>query len=418
MSAQLLEIGVNTDQLSLCRLSLILGVYSDDNRIEKFLKFACSILHVKKGILAFHGEPYIWHFSHDGFNALKALPDLNFDDYFLGDDVLQKGHSGFAQFSDDLHQSGIEHQRLLAIKIKDSEQTLGHIVLFDNAVDEINEEWIDAVTEFVSSLVGSISMHKENVELKELYDEQVALITSKNKYLQIIAHDLRAPFHGLLGFTDVLLHERHLLDQDQVDDIVQYLDDTAQSTFKLLESLLNWSMVEGGRFVYHPINFNLSEATSIVMDVLSGFAQKKNIKLLNQSLASVQVYADINMVTSIIQNLVSNALKFSRADGTGTVMISTEVEDKQVHIYVKDSGLGMSNEKISSIFNPERAVSVLGTQGEMGTGLGLMLCKRFVDLNFGTITVTSKELEGTTFKVTLPSAVAKPVLPVVETLKI
>ncbi|MBV7619152.1 HAMP domain-containing histidine kinase, partial [Escherichia coli] len=158
-----------------------------------------------------------------------------------------------------------------------------------------------------------------------------ALNFSKTKFFQIIAHDLRAPFHGLLGFSEVLAQERETLDDSSVQNIADYLYDTAQSTYNLLESLLNWAMAEGGRFIYHPINFKLQQSSQIVCDVLNSLAAKKNIQLINQIDDDIKVYADINMITSVIQNLVSNALKFTPTDGTGKVTLRAEQADDGVH---------------------------------------------------------------------------------------
>ena len=189
-----------------------------------------------------------------------------------------------------------------------------------------------------------------------------------------------------------------------MQNIADYLYDTAQSTYNLLESLLNWAMAEGGRFIYHPINFKLQQSSQIVCDVLNSLAAKKNIQLINQIDDDIKVYADINMITSVIQNLVSNALKFTPTDGTGKVTLRAEQADDGVHIYIQDTGLGMSQSQIEQLFQAAVTASSKGTAGEKGTGLGLVLCKRFVDLNKGEIVVESNEGEGTTFIVTLPQA--------------
>ena len=163
-------------------------------------------------------------------------------------------------------------------------------------------------------------------------------------------------------------------------------------------------MAAGGRFVSHPINFNLKQSSKIVFDVLNTLAIKKNIQLIDLVPDDLKVYADINMVTSVLQNLVSNALKFTYVDGSGTVTIRAEKSEYTVNIYIQDTGLGMSQSQIDALFQPRLTASFKGTAGEKGMGLGLVLCQRFVDLNQGKISVQSKEGEGTTFKVSLPLA--------------
>lgn len=129
--------------------------------------------------------------------------------------------------------------------------------------------------EFADGLVGRIRLHEDYNELKEMYGQQCAMNFSKTKFFQIIAHDLRAPFHGLLGFSEVLAEERHTLDDSSVQNIADYLCENAKSTYNLLESLLTWAMAEGGRFVYHPINFELKQSSKIVCDVLKSLALNK-----------------------------------------------------------------------------------------------------------------------------------------------
>ena len=186
--------------------------------------------------------------------------------------------------------------------------------------------------------------------------------------------------------------------------MASYLNDTAKSTYHLLENLLNWAMAEGGRFVYHPINFKLKQITHIVRDVLISLATQKNIELVEDVADDLFVCADMNMLTSILQNLTSNALKFTPIDGTGKVSLSACKDGDYISISIADTGMGMSQPQLEKVFEPRLKLSLKGTAGEKGTGLGLVLCKRFVDFNQGQISVTSKEGQGTTFVVKIPAA--------------
>lgn len=404
MKLELLEVD-QADQLSACKLSLLLGVFTPKNQIEGFLKSARSILNAESAILGFHHEPYIWHSSQHGFKALAAKEKVGLLQFFDGQTTLGAQHPNYTQFSCYIKQLGVEHHRVIAFDLKQEDgHSIGQVILFDDAIEPFLEEKLELVHEFANSLIRIIEIRLENDELKELYEQQSALNFSKTKFFQIIAHDLRAPFHGLLGFSEVLAQERDTLDDSSIQNIAEYLNDTAQSTYNLLESLLNWAMAEGGRFVYHPINFELKQATRIVYDVLNTLAMKKNIQLIESTPSHLKVYADINMITSVIQNLVSNALKFTKVDGSGCVYIEAAECADGVEIIVRDTGLGMNQQQIDGLFQPDLQVSLKGTSGEKGAGLGLVLCKRFVDLNNGQIEVISKEGEGTAFKVILPAA--------------
>ena len=406
MKLKLLEIGAQTELLSACRLSLLLGVFTADNRVADFLKFARNVIQSQYAILMFKHEPYIWFSSDEGCRPFLADLNDQLDAFFTDTDLLTQAHPQYAALSAHMTQLGAVHSRLVAIDLIDQESSVGSVVFFDEVPTDFDLQHIEIVHGLSRALMNVIRLRLENTQLKEKLEEQEALNFSKTKFFQIIAHDLRAPFHGLVGFADVLANEPDSLDAAAKQEISEYLYDTAQSTYNLLEGLLNWAMAEGGRLSYHPINFKLKQSTHIVSSVLSSLAVKKNIALIDEVPPDTKVYADINMITSVIQNLVSNALKFSHTDGSGKVTLSAELDQQHeaVHLYIVDNGLGMTPQQIDSLFHPNVTVSQKGTAGEKGTGLGLVLCKRFIDLNHGYIAVRSKQGQGTTFKVTLPAA--------------
>lgn len=404
MTLELLEIG-EADQLSACKLSLLLGVFTPQNQVENFLKFSRGLLQAKSAILTFHYEPYIWYSSPEGLSAFHAKKEANLSAYFLGESTISHHHSKYHEFSQHIHDLGVGHRRIVGFDLKTNENvSIGQVILFDDVDDVFEQDKLNLVHDFAMTLIRIIELSADYATLKEEYEQQSALNFSKTKFFQIIAHDLRAPFHGMLGFSEVLAQERDTLDEKSLQNITDYLHDTTQSTYRLLENLLNWAMAEGGRFVYHPINFKLKQSSKIVNDVLQALAIRKNIQLVDELSDDLKVYADINMVTSVLQNLVSNALKFTHMDGTGKVTIQARQHENKVEISIADTGLGMSAKQIENLFQPQITFHLKGTAGEKGTGLGLVLCKRFIDLNHGEITVTSKEGEGTIFRVTLPMA--------------
>jgi signal transduction histidine kinase len=403
MNIQLLEIGSETEQLSACRLSLLLGITSSQNQIASFLRLARQLLAVDYAVLQFYNEPYAWVSMQSGLKAYASSPLFP---SLVRQAYIDERHPDYSIFLTAISTLGLVAQpRLVVLNLQNSEgHSVGHVALFDHQTQAFTQDQIQMLQELFASLMKHIELKIDHAELKEMYEQQSALNFSKTKFFQIIAHDLRAPFHGLLGFSEVLAQERSSLDEDSIQNIADYLHDTTQSTYSLLESLLNWAMAEGGRFVFHPINFQLKQASKIVFDVLNGLAIKKKIQLIDAVPEEIKVFADINMVTSVIQNLVSNALKFTHMDGSGVVKISAEVNDKGVEIAIQDTGLGMTAQQIEQLFQPRLTVSFKGTDGEKGMGLGLVLCKRFVEINQGDIQVQSKEGEGTLFKVTLPQA--------------
>ncbi|ENU61278.1 MULTISPECIES: sensor histidine kinase [Acinetobacter] len=403
MELKLLEVGQNTEQLSSCRISLILGVYTSNNLLDTFCKIARKVLNVKTSIIGFHTEPYIWYSCPRGFRALHAPQEVNLPAYLQQSDVIDQTHPAYTELSNYVKDLGVAHQRLVAFNLKSSSGvSFGQVIFFDDQTELFDQDDIATIKQFAESLVIRIQLNQEHTELKELYEQQCAQNFSKTKFFQIIAHDLRAPFHGLLGFSEVLAQERDTLDESSIQSIADYLYDNAQSTYNLLESLLTWAMAEGGRFVYHPINYELKQSSKIVCGVLKSLALNKKIELVDNIPEDIKVHADINMITSVLQNLVSNALKFTPVNQGGKVILAVEMEGEQVKITIQDTGLGMTEEQMQNLFKPTLGVSVRGTAEEKGVGLGLVLCKRFIDLNHGQIAVDSKEGRGTTFTVHLP----------------
>lgn len=403
MAIQLLELQ-QADKLSACKISLSLGLNSDQNLLGQFLQFNRKLMQASTALLAFHQEPYIWHSCPEKLQAVdvsKIAKSLN--TLFVNGDLIDREHPQYQTLLAFLSPFNRKIQTAIAVHLCHPDQTsLGYIVLFDEVAQGFTELQTQLLQAHCSNFMQQLELKLNHDELKELYEQEEALNFSKTKFFSIISHDLRAPFHGLLGFSEILAKERDTLDESSIQNIADYLYDTSQSTYNLLESLLNWAMAEGGRFVYHPINFKLRQITNIVTDILKTLAIKKNIQLINEVDENLKVYADINMMTSVIQNLVSNALKFTDVDGSGKVYIQAQNKGTYIEVYVKDTGLGMTQEQIKDLFQPRVKMSFKGTAGEKGAGLGLSLCKRFVEMNLGEINVTSHEGEGTVFTVLLP----------------
>ncbi|WGM25278.1 sensor histidine kinase [Acinetobacter pittii] len=404
MTFQRLELN-QVEQLSACRISLLLGLNAEQNYIEQFFRFSLRLLNCKKALLTFNQEPYFWHRCPEGMSAISFKPSKHLKQCFAKQQTINHLHPSYQNLINYLKELNIECSRALAVHLLYPDKTsMGFAVFFDDDASTFEDDDIQLLLDYCSTFMQQVELKFNYEELNELYEQQVAINSSKTKFFSIISHDLRAPFHGLLGFSEVLAKERETLDESSIQNIADYLYDTSQSTYNLLESLLTWAMAEGGRFVYHPINFKLRQVSNIVCDVLHTLALKKNIELVNGVPDDLNIYADINMMTSVIQNLVSNALKFTDVDGSGKVFIEAQQADTNVEITVRDTGLGMTEQQMANLFHPRITASFKGTAGEKGAGLGLSLCKRFVEINQGQITVSSKEGVGTTFKVLLPSA--------------
>jgi len=248
------------------------------------------------------------------------------------------------------------------------------------------------------------SMNTQYVELAENYalakEELEKLNQEKNKFFSIIAHDLRSPFTSLLGFTALLEQRADALEPAQVKDYAETVNASATRVFKLLENLLEWSRLQMDRVEVEPCDINLAEITAKTVDILGPVATEKGITLSEADHAP-HVYADPHMVDAIIRNLVNNAIKFTPSGGSITISYDVTSTD-MVRTNITDTGVGMEQTTINKIFNLDDNVTTTGTNGEQGTGLGLLLCKELAERNGGRMFIESDLGNGSTFSFTLP----------------
>ncbi len=235
-------------------------------------------------------------------------------------------------------------------------------------------------------------IEKQNNELHELN-------ATKDKFFSIIAHDLKNPFSGIIGLSNILVNEYKDLDKDTVGEYHELILDSAEKGYRLLENLLNWSSAQTGRLEYNPQINNLQCFIKEELQLLNTNAEQKNIKLLAEVPENTFAFFDHNMIETVIRNLVSNAIKFTKPGGSVSIIASNQ--DEMVQIEVKDNGVGISDEDQKKLFRVDVHHSTSGTNNEEGTGLGLVLCKEFVEKNGGKIRVESVEGRGSRFIFTL-----------------
>lgn len=237
---------------------------------------------------------------------------------------------------------------------------------------------------------------------KQIEEELRELNASKDKFFSIISHDLRNPVTFIVGFSELLLNDLEALSQEEIKLYVTNIHRSAKNLYDLLENLLQWAELQRGRVDYQPVKVDLRELIETNANLLQGNASEKTIDLSYELDEDCVVYADRYMLNSVIQNLMSNAIKFTHLQGT--VKISARRQGKSVEVSIIDTGIGISAEQLASLFQMDQYQTTLGTAGEKGTGLGLMLVKEFVEKNGGKISVESVLNKGTTFKFSVPAA--------------
>lgn len=232
-------------------------------------------------------------------------------------------------------------------------------------------------------------------------DELRETIATKDKFFAIIAHDLRSPFQGFIGLTELLVANTNEFTKEELTTLSKEMHQKASNLFVLLENLLEWAHLQRGSINFSPQECSLSEILKHSIEIVNSNAVQKNIEIINDYKDSFKVIVDEKMINSVLRNLLSNAIKFTPKGGK-VVVSSKPLRNKMVEVSISDTGIGMSETIRSRIFKVGEKVGREGTDGEKSSGLGLLLCKEFIEKNGGAIYVESKEHKGSTFRITLP----------------
>ncbi len=238
-------------------------------------------------------------------------------------------------------------------------------------------------------------------ELEEIKQRLEETISAKDNFFSIISHDLRGPFSGFLGLTDMMAKDLEDLSLRELRKMSQAIYNSANSVYKLLDDLLQWSRLQLGKIPYNPEQITLKEIINNSLYTLREIATNKEIDLSINVPDDFVVYCDRNMITGVVRNLVTNGIKFTHRGGRIKIFIN-KVEGDFAEIAVEDNGVGIPEEHKDKLFRIDAQITTKGTEKETGSGLGLILCKEFVEKHGGIIYLNSKENKGSTFYFTLP----------------
>ncbi len=281
----------------------------------------------------------------------------------------------------------------------------GNIVWIKNKINVIRDD--DGRIVKIFGLVSDISLSKKGEEeLQKSTDDLKNLNDAKDKFISIISHDLRTPFSSILGFTDLLLSDRNMSEEKQVE-YISFIQESSKNMLSLVNSLLDWTRLQTGRINFEPERINAKTVITNGIQMLSGSAMQKNINLVSDLSGDVYVHADENLLLQVFNNLISNAIKFTPQGGCITVAAKPVVRKRQVEFMVKDSGMGIKKKDLDKLFRVETKFTSPGTAGEKGSGLGLSLCKDIVNKHGGEIGVRSEYGMGTEFYFTIPVSSTK-----------
>ncbi len=395
---------------------------------DDIVQMASAICGTPIALISLIGESDLWFKARHGFpsstgcraESICGHAIVQPDELLLIEDTLLD-----PRFSNNptVQAGGIRFYAAAPLTTDDG-HVIGTLCTIHQQPMQLNESQQHALLALARQVMSNLELARSNQKLSEQMqlltqqsDELRQLNQSKDRFFSIIAHDLKAPFQGILGFSELLDTDLDDMSQAEVRNIASYLHDTASSAYKLLENLLNWAMVESGRMTFHPKNQYLETIFDLVEGSLSGAARHKSLQLQFICPTDLQVYADENMLRSIIRNLVSNAIKFTPEGGQ--ILVDAVADLDGIQIRVRDTGVGMLPEQLQALIvamnvmqqpngSPAaQSSSTTGTRGETGTGLGLALCQQFAKCHGSSIQIESTPKQGSLFYFKLPVQVAQ-----------
>ncbi len=328
-----------------------------------------------------------------GFDSLEDLQQID-----LADLYVDQNRDQITSLLDKQGQcTNIE------IKIRRKDGKIITVLEHSNAVCDINGQIIryEGILEDITEKKAAEDHLRHYVEALKTSEQALRSIQSqKNKMYSIISHDLRSPFASILGFCNLILKEHETLPAKEIIEYIGYVKQAAETQLQFVNSLLDFSKIDSGATQFDMIEQNVQDLVTDAIISLLGVARQKNIVLTSNVPDTLTVQGDERWLTQVFSNLIGNALKFTKTEGK--VTISAHETPENIMIDVTDSGVGMSMDNISKLFHVDEKFTTLGTNGERGTGLGLITCKEIIERHGGSILVESEVGKGSTFHILFP----------------
>jgi PAS domain S-box-containing protein len=329
------------------------------------------------------------YFVIHGFKSTEVEPTFELFRSRIHPDDVHFLDENFASIMKDKTPSNLE-LRLI--------QPDGTFKWIQNNIFPVIED--DKLIKLKGVIIDITNRKRAELALKENERKLLQLNTDKDRFISILSHDLRSPFNNLLGLSEVLTEDIRKLDIVEIEEIAKNINKTAQTTFNLLEDILMWARANSGKIPFNPKTLSLEDICKNTLEIFNQSAKAKNIAINYSVPDHINVFADIDMLKTVLRNLVSNAIKFTNKNGA--ININAEENDGNVTISVFDNGIGIKPDDLTKLFNISEVLTTKGTAEETGTGLGLLLCKEFVEKHGGKIWVESEVGKGSEFKFTLP----------------
>lgn len=334
-------------------------------------------------------------FAQSGEKALEILNHESIDLVLL--DVMMPGIDGYE----------------VCRRIKADESLRDIPVIFltaRNDIESITQAFQSGGIDYISKpfnseeLLARVTTHlelsKTQREVRKQKGDLEKTNAVKDKLFSIIAHDLRNPFNGLMVLSDILKYKFNRMKPEEIKSMIELIHDSSRDGYLLLENLLEWSRSQRDQIAFRPVAIDLETLIMGNINLMKTMVVSKNISILIELADAPEIVADAHMVDTILRNLITNAIKFTPQDGD--IEIRTVTHKDKIEISVIDTGAGMTEEQLANLFKPVKTRSISGTVNEKGTGLGLLLCKEFIDRHNGDIRVGSTPGKGSVFTISLP----------------
>ncbi len=290
-------------------------------------------------------------------------------------------------------------EKLVMKRTKEIEEKNAILTQQTNELNETNT-LLEERQQQIEEQTERLEAQKEKLE--DANTHLMQLNSTKDKFFSIIAHDLKNPFTAILGFSELLSTKYNKLPEEKKLKYSEVIYNSSKNIYSLLENLLQWARTQTDKIVFEPVVFNLKQLVDQNIALLKENLTDKKITVSPNIEERCNVYADRNMINTVIRNILSNAIKFTNINGK--ILINSLKKNGVVEVSIKDNGIGMSEKETRKLFRVDINFSRNGTGGEIGTGLGLILCKEFIEKNGGTIWVESMTGKGSKFLFTIPAA--------------
>ena len=345
-----------------------------------------------------------WFKSRLGVDGRQSARDISFcahsilqDDIFVVEDAAED-----KRFVDNPFVTGNPGIRFYAAANlrTDDGYNIGTLCVIDSQPKKPTQQQLDALRILAKQVVYQLELRLNMLRL----DDSLALLRelniTKDRMFSVIAHDLKSPFNGILGFSEMLVDMLNKPGMERQKDMAKLVMESGEAALALLNDLLEWAVLQQRGNQFEKVKLDFSSLAREVTEIVSIAAMRKEIGLKTQIEPNIHVKGDKHMLFSLIQNLLTNAVKFTRHGGA--IELSLSSEEKTVKVTVRDNGVGIPPDRLAQLLKDDLPVSMLGTEKETGTGLGLNLCKQYVNKHGGNIWIESEVGSGTAVCFTIP----------------